>query len=244
MKIGVIGLGDTGQEVVARLLRRTCHDLYVYDPDHKACQKSVYYCETAAEVCDTCGVLFLALSSASDELALFNGVSSFFHPGSIIVDFTPLSPAQAHQNGNAFRRVRIGYLDCGIFAPNEQLTEHFLCFVGGNGKIFSRIYPLLRCIAPNCRHMGPAGRGQATRILCLSLAANLQHQIEQSVQLAETMGIGRDYFLDCIGGFDEIARPFAAISGNEPAFPLEELRQGEQIAGEMIQRAQKYQAKN
>ena len=70
MKIGVIGLGDTGQEVVARLLRRTCHDLYVYDPDHKACRKSVYYCDTAAEVCGNCGLTGSALFSIPAALLL------------------------------------------------------------------------------------------------------------------------------------------------------------------------------
>lgn len=236
MQLGVIGLGETGQELVERLLRCTCHDLYVYDPDNRLPAASVHVCDTAAQVFDACDVLFLALESAADQLALLNGVCEFLHSGSLVADLTPVSPAQAHKNANACRRAGIGYLDCGIFSPGGSLKEPFLCFVGGNGDVFARLCPLLRCFAPDCRHMGPSGRGQAVRMVCLSLAAGLERELERAAGLASELGIRRDHFLDAIGGFETVARPLAAIGGGEPAFSPAELEQGERVTVEIDRR--------
>lgn len=233
LKIGVIGLGAVGVQLVSRLLGRTCGDLYVYDPDRRSCAKAAIVCETAAQVCDACAIVFVALESTSDHLALLNGVCEFLHPGSAVVDFTPLSPAQAHQNANVFRRAQIDYLDCAIFSPDTDLDSPFLCFVGGSGAVFSRLCPLLRCIAPDCRHMGPAGRGHAARMLCLSLAAGLERELTHTAELAEQIGIERAYFLDALTDFSIIARPLAALAGEPPAFLPETLKQGERIAQEM-----------
>lgn len=242
LKIGVIGLGETGMQIVSRLLRRTCHDLYVYDPDGRSCQKAARLCNTAAQVCDACGVVFLALDTQNGQLALLNGVSEFLHPGSMVADFTPVSPAQAHKNANIFRRADIGYLDCGIFSPGGQIQEPFLCFVGGSGETFSRLNPLLRCVAPDCRHMGPSGRGQAVRMLCLSLAAGIERELEDAAQLAGTLGIPRDYFMDSIRVFESVAQPLAALTGDRPAFSAGELEEGRRIAGEIGRRAKAFQS--
>lgn len=244
MKIGVIGLGETGMEIVSRLLRRTCHDLYVYDPDGRPCRKTVRLCNTAAQVCDACGVVFLALDTQSDQLALLNGVSGFLRPGSMVADFTPVSPAQAHKNANIFRRAEIGYLDCGVFSPGGQIAEPFICFVGGGGETFSRLNPLLRCVAPDCRHMGPSGRGQAVRMLCLSLAAGIERELENAAGLAGSLGIRRDYFMDSIRLFESVAQPLAALTGDAPAFSAGELEEGDRISGEIGRRAKAFEITN
>lgn len=240
MNIGVIGLGAVGLEIVSRLLRRTCHDLYVYDPDGRACGKTVRTCSTAAQVCDTCKILFLALDSQPEQLALLNGICEFLHPGSLVADFTLTSPAQAHKNANACRRAEIAYLDCGVFSPGGRLREPFLCFVGGSGEAFSRLCPLLRCIAPDCRHMGPSGRGQAVRMLCLSLSAGLERELEKTVALAGALGLRRDYFLDSIAILESVAQPLAALDGASPAFDPEELTQGVRVTDEMERRARRF----
>lgn len=150
---------------------------------------------------------------------------------------TPISPAQAHKNANALRRAGIGYLDCGVFSPEGRLAEPFLCFVGGSGEVFSRLCPLLRCVAPDCRHMGPAGRGQAMRIICLSLAAGLERELEKAAGLAASLGVRRDYFLDSLRLFESVAQPLAELEGGTPAFPQKELEQAARIAKEMGRRA-------
>lgn len=236
MRLGVIGLGETGRELAARLLQCTCHDLYVYDPEGRRPSLTARFCETAAEVCDACGILFLALESADVQVALLNGVCEFLRAGSMVADLTPVSPAQAHKNANACRRAGIGYLDCGIFSPGGRLSEPFLCFVGGSGDVFAHLCPLLRCFAPDCRHMGPSGRGQALRMVCLSLAAGLERELEQAAALAGKLGVRRDYFFQSMAAFEAVARPLAALEGGEPAFSAAELEQGQRVAGEIGRR--------
>lgn len=237
MNIGVIGLGETGRELTARLLRATAHDLFVYDPDGRDCPGEVRRCATAAQVCDECGVLFLALDSESDQLALLNGVRPFFRKGSAVVDLTQISPALAHKNANAFRRFDVGYLDCGIFSKSGGLKEPFLFFVGGSGGLFQSLGALLRCIAPDCRYMGPAGRGQAVRLFCRALTAKLQGQVEDSVRLAASFGIPREAYLSALLELPEIGNPLGALGGGAAAFSAEALEQDERIVDEMARRA-------
>lgn len=240
MNIGIIGLGETGSEILLRLLRRTCHDIWAYDPDGRACDienDTVHTCTTAACICDACRILFVALESTAEQRALINGVFPFLREGTAIVDLTDCSPVQAHKNANALRRLGVGYLDCGIVSRNGCLSDPFLFLIGGDGALFSSLYTLLRCVAPDCRYMGPSGRGRAVRLICLALCARLQQQVEEAALLADSFGIRREAFFDALDPLPQIADPLAALHCRWPLLDSTELAKAEQLVAEMERRA-------
>ena len=180
--------------------------------------------------------IVIALAAPAELTALCNAVSSFLHTGQIIIDLTDTSPALAHSIANRMRRFDVSYLDCGIFGRNG-LTEPFSMFVGGNGESFSAVQSLIRCFAPECRYVGPSGRGQAMRIICRALASKLMCSIKDMEALAASFGVGRSAFIDLLGSFEEIAVPLAELEGKIPPFDYKELLRDAFLADEMARRA-------
>ena len=83
MEIGIIGLGRDGKIVLRHLLQKTVEDLAVYDPDGRTTRHPVRNYDTAAELCDHCETVILALETASDLTALCNGIAPYLHPGQL-----------------------------------------------------------------------------------------------------------------------------------------------------------------
>lgn len=237
LEIGIIGLGRDGKIVLRHLLQKTVEDLAVYDPDGRTTRHPVRNYDTAAELCDHCETVILALETASDLTALCNGIAPYLHPGQLFIDLTPASPALAHAVSNGMRRHGVRYIECGIYG-REGLEQPFLLFAGGSGEAFSAALPLLRCFAPDCRHLGPAGRGKAGRLLCRALDDSLQKAVAEIGDTASMLGIGRERFLDSLGGFSGIADPLAALGGGSPVFPRELLAADTDMVSQMRQRAE------
>ena len=235
MKIGVVGLDAAGCIIAGHLLAKTAHDICTYDPDGRRCG-TIVRCYTAAELFDQCERIVIALAAPAELTALCNAVSSFLHTGQIIIDLTDTSPSLAHSIANRMRRFDVSYLDCGIFGLNG-LTEPFSMFVGGNGESFSAVQSLIRCFAPECRYVGPSGRGQAMRIICRALASKLMCSIKDMEALAASFGVGRSAFIDLLGSFEEIAVPLAELEGKIPPFDYKELLRDAFLADEMARRA-------
>lgn len=242
MEIGVVGLGENAEIVIESLLRKTAHNLFVYDPDKEDCAQHVTICQTAAELCERCEVVFLLLETAADLTALCNSIMPFIQEGCILIDLTDISPALAHTISNGMRRHGAAYIDCGIFGA-KGMQDPFILFAGGNSETFARVQPLLRCFAPDLHYMGPAGRGKAVRLFCRALALRMQESIAQTAALADAFGIKKEYFLDSLAAFGKVAHPLASFSGGEPAILDERLEVDAQLVTEMAYRAQSLKEK-
>ncbi len=235
MNIGVIGLGELGQQAAVQLLNKTAQNLYVYDPDARSCPLVVQRCETAVALLERCDIVILALETAADLTALCNGVAPFLRRRHLLIDLTDISPALAHTIANGMRRYHVRYLECGIFGRNG-LTDPFLLFVGGSSTAYAEALPLLRCIAHDCRYMGPAGRGKAARLLCRWLAYKLEQTVEETATLAKRFALGES-FPEALADFVKIANPLAELEGKNAAFSMRELEQDAELMERMIRRA-------
>ena len=133
MEIGVIGLGGNGRAVVGQLLEKTARNLSVYDPDGRSVRRAVNVCATAAELCDRCDRIVVALDASADLTRLCNSIAPFVRPGQIFIDLTDTSPALAHAAANGMRRLGAAYIDCGVFG-REGLDGPFILFAGGRQR--------------------------------------------------------------------------------------------------------------
>ena len=133
MEIGVIGLGGNGRAVVGQLLEKTARNLSVYDPDGRSVRRAVNVCATAAELCDRCDRIVVALDASADLTRLCNSIAPFVRPGQIFIDLTDTSPALAHAAANGMRRLGAAYIDCGVFG-REGLDGPFILFAGGDSE--------------------------------------------------------------------------------------------------------------
>lgn len=259
MKIGIVGLDGFGRYVLAQLLTKTAYDLYVYGAPASRTElaQQAYRCRTAAEIFDCCDIVITIMHSVEELLSLYNTMAFLVRPGQIFLDMTLQGPAQANKNARAMRALGAYYFDCGIFsAPGAfdgktrvtaraaagqrpaNAQTRFLMFVGGNSTVYGRISPLLRCISPNCTHMGPAGRGQAVRLFCGALAYNLDGQVCEIARLARRFGIPPEIMYEALREFPKVANPLGRLGGGKPSFEPEQLYAQAQLVEEMRRRSE------
>src|SRR5262245_29425169 len=105
------------------------------------------WCESPAEVARNCDVLMLNVTDTPDvETVLFgeSGAMDGLARGTVVVDFSTISPSGARECANRLAAKGIAFLDAPVTggqigAQNATLT----IMVGGDKAAFERVRPLL-----------------------------------------------------------------------------------------------------
>lgn len=219
MRLGFIGLGNMGSELVRHLLTAG-HTLATYARSERsrtqARRLGLSLVASPAEVAQASEVVFTMVTAGSDVESVALGPDGIVHgasPGSILVDMSTISPAVARDVARRLGERDIAMLDApvsgGVAAAK---TASLTFFVGGDQAVFERTRPLLECLGKAIFHMGPLGTGQATKLANqIALLANLQGAAEAllfareqgadaaKVRAAVMTGLGASRMLDVLG---------------------------------------------
>lgn len=219
MRLGFIGLGNMGSELVRHLLAAG-HTLTTYargkrSRDH-ATRLGVKMVASPADVAATSEVVFTMVTAGGDveSIALApKGLADGASPELIHVDMSTISPAITRRVGERLGKQGVAMLDApvsgGVVAAKAASLTFF---VGGDGPTFERVRPLLDCMGKIIFHMGPLGTGQVTKLAnqiaqlaCLQGAAEaLLFAREQGADVARVReavmtGYGASRMLDVLG---------------------------------------------
>jgi len=229
MRLGFIGLGNMGSELVRHLLAAG-HTLTAYARSERsrahARRLGLSLVASPAKVAQASEVVLTMVTAGSDveSVALGpDGIVQGASPGSILVDMSTISPAIARDVARRLGERDIAMLDTpvsgGVAAAK---TASLTFFVGGDQAVFERTRPLLECMGKTIFHMGPLGTGQVAKLANqIALLANLQGAAEAllfareqgadaaKVREAVMTGLGASRMLDVLGK-KMIERDFAA----------------------------------
>ena len=229
MRLGFIGLGNMGSELVRHLLAAG-HTITTYTRGERsrahAIRLGLSLVATPAKVAAASEVVFTMVTAGGDveSVALGpHGLVDGASPGLIHVDMSTISPAIARRVGERLGERGIATLDApvsgGVVAAKAASLTFF---VGGDKTTFERVRPLLDCMGKQIFHMGPRGTGQVTKLAnqiaqlaCLQGAAEaLLFAREQGadpakVREAVMTGYGASRMLDVLGK-KMVERDFAA----------------------------------
>ncbi|MEK7206975.1 MAG: NAD(P)-dependent oxidoreductase, partial [Pseudomonadota bacterium] len=186
MRLGFIGLGNMGSELVRHLLAAG-HTLTIYARGERsrahASRLGLSPVASPAEVAQASEVVFTMVTAGSDVESVALGPQGLVHGaalGLILVDMSTISPAITRDVARRLAERGIAMLDApvsGGVAAAKTATLTF--FVGGEQAIFERTRPLLECMGKTIFHMGPLGTGQVTKLANqIALLANLQGAAE------------------------------------------------------------------
>ena len=229
MRIGFIGIGNMGSEMVRHLLAAG-HTITTYvrgkHSRERACGLGLTIANTPAEVAAASEVVFTIVTAGKDVEAIVLGQEGIMYgaqPGSILVDMSTISPAITRRVAEQLHASDIAMLDApvsgGVAAAK---TAALTIFAGGEAVIFERVRPLLELMGKAIFHMGPSGTGQVTKLsnqICQ--LANLQGTAEAllfaraqgadvaKVREAIMTGYGASRMLDVLGK-KMVDRDFAA----------------------------------
>jgi 3-hydroxyisobutyrate dehydrogenase-like beta-hydroxyacid dehydrogenase len=204
-KLGFIGLGVMGGNMVARLLDKG-HTVTGYNRTRSKAQplidKGMQWANSPAAVCDASDVIFSMVtnSSALAEVAeASNGVLAGIGAGKIWIDMSTVSPAMSRGLAAKAREKGADMLDAPVSGSPVTLQQGKLSvMVGGRADTFERVKSLLLDIGPKVTHVGDNGLALVMKIACnLSLAVQML-AFSEGVLLAEKSGIKRAVAVDVL----------------------------------------------
>lgn len=204
-KLGYIGLGTMGREMVKRLLGRG-HTVTGYNRTRfkaeSLIEEGMRWADSPAAVCREAEVIFTMVANSEALEAIAggpDGLLSGLSVGKVIVEMSTISPAYSKDLARRVREKGADLVDSPVSGSVSTLQEGKLSLmVGGRRETFDRMQPLLLDVGPKVTYVGENGLG-----LSMKIAANLSLAVQmlafcEGVLLAEKSGIPRETAVDVL----------------------------------------------
>lgn len=196
MTVALIGAGAMGGAIGARLLE-TGQTLKVFDLDAdkvaELVAKGAVATTSAAQAAEGADSVITSLNSARIvELALFgdNGAADGASKGTVFIDMSSIDPETTKRLAVQAADAGFGWVDSPLSggAPKAAIGELTL-MAGGTEADIAKAYETLKHVAGNYTHMGPAGAGQATKLINQVLCGLGFLAVAEATKLAEDAGV-------------------------------------------------------
>ncbi len=204
-KLGYVGLGVMGGQMVARLLEKG-HTVTGYNRTRARAEwlieKGMKWAESPRAVCEAADVTLTMVtnSAALSEITEGpDGILAAMGKGKILVDMSTVSPEMSRAVAAKVRERGADMLDAPVSGSVITLQQGKLAvMVGGRRETFERVKPLLEDIGPKVTHVGDNGLALSMKIATnLSLAVQML-AFSEGVLLAEKSGIARETAVDVL----------------------------------------------
>ena len=202
-KLGFIGLGVMGGNMVARLLEKG-HAVTGYNRTRSKAQplidKGMKFGESPKAVASDADITFSMVTNAAALAAITEGPDGLLAglgAGKFYIDMSTVSPEISRALAAKVREKGADMIDAPVSGSVITLQQGRLSvMVGGRKETFERLLPLLLDIGPKVTHVGDNGVA-----LCMKIALNLQLAVQmmgfcEGVLLAEKSGISREVAVD------------------------------------------------
>jgi 3-hydroxyisobutyrate dehydrogenase-like beta-hydroxyacid dehydrogenase len=204
-KLGFVGLGVMGSEMVVRLLARG-HTVTGYNRTRgkaeRLIERGMKWADSPRSVAEASDVVFSMVTNSAALGAVIEGPTGILggqRAGKTLVDMSTVSPSYSREVAAKVREKGADMLDAPVSGSVITLQEGKLSvMVGGRRETFERLKPLLEDIGPKVTYVGDNGLALAMKIAVnLSLAVQML-AFSEGVLLAEKSGIAREVAVDVL----------------------------------------------
>mgnify|MGYP003329793952 FL=1 len=215
MKVGFIGVGNMGGPMCRNIIKRSNHQVTVFDLNPaalKACTdvggtaaKSVAEATKGADLIMTS----LPMPKHVEAVALGdNGILANISKGQTFIDLSTNAPSMVKKIGEAFAAKGIPMLDAPVSGGTTGAEAATIAImVGGDKKVFDDALPVLQSFSANVIHMGALGNGTVAKLV------NNMLSFCNMAALCEGMMLGTKYGLDP----EKLLHVISTSSGNSNA---------------------------
>src|ERR1700734_1414907 len=198
-KLGFIGLGVMGGNMVARLLEKG-HTVTGYNRTRSKAQglidKGMKFADSPKAVAVASDVTFSMVTNSAALAAVTEGADGLLAgmaPGKFYIDMSTVSPEVSRALAAKVREKGADMIDAPVSGSVITLQQGKLSvMVGGSKETFERLKPLLLDLGPKVTYVGDNGLALAMKIAVnLSLAVQML-AFSEGVLLAEKSGIPRE----------------------------------------------------
>jgi len=218
-KLGFVGLGVMGSEMVLRLLSKG-HTVTGYNRTsskaERLVQKGMKWGDSPRAVAAAADVVFSMVTNSAALEAIVEGpegILAGLTPGKFYVDISTVSPEYSRVVAAKVRAKGCDMVDAPVSGSVITLQEGKLSvMVGGSRETFEKLKPILLEIGPKVTLVGDNGLALVMKIATnLSLAVQML-AFSEGVLLAEKSGISREIAVEVLVN-SAIASPMIKYRG-------------------------------
>lgn len=203
MKIGFIGLGIMGESMCENIVKK--HNDTVFCNDHKQSQidKLVSFgavgCATNIEVAEKADVIITMIPTSKHVREAYAEMLPYLSEGKICIDMSTIEPDASVEVANMLKANGIQFADCPVVRSKADAIAGTLGVLAGCDKeLFDVIEPILSYMGSKVIYMGENGKGLAAKICHNTLVAQIQNGVNETLILAQKLGISIDNFADAV----------------------------------------------
>ena len=218
-KLGFVGLGVMGGNMVARLLEKG-HTVTGYNRTKSKAQwlidKGMKWGDSPRAVAEASDITFSMVTNSAALTEVFEGPDGMLAgvtAGKFLIDMSTVSPAISCKLAERVREKGGDMVDAPVSGSVITLQQGKLSvMVGGRAETFEKLKTVLGDIGPKVTHVGENGLALVTKIATnLSLAVQML-AFSEGVLIAEKCGIKRDVVVDVLT-HSVIASPMVQYRG-------------------------------
>lgn len=195
-RVGFIGLGTMGREMVRNLLKAG-HAVRAYDVRPEAvAELAAEGAVAAASPADAAAGADIAITMLPDtphvEAVVYGEHGLLRAPpvGRLVVDMSTISPVAVRRMATDLAAAGIAFLDAPVSGgPVGAKNAALSIMVGGEAEAFAKARPVLDAMGTTITHVGAPGAGQAVK-LCNQLVCGINIQaVCEALALARASGV-------------------------------------------------------
>jgi len=229
--IGFIGVGVMGEPICRHVASKSGKAVYAYDvasePLERLAAHGVKVALSVREVAERCETIFLSLPGAVEVKEVCVGRASLLihmRPGGYIIDLSTVPVGLARDLEGRFAARELHFIDAPVARTRAAAEEGRLSvMVGCKEALFARIQPLLAYFASDVTHCGPAGAGQAMKLINNMLLFQNVAALAEALAVIRGLGLDPQKALEVLskGSADSFALRHHAMKAMLPnQFPL------------------------
>lgn len=244
--IGVVGAGVMGRRA-AEALAAAGHPVFVYDVAPRATAglpSGLIALPTLAEVATKTSLVLMYLPGpreVSDCVAGPGGLLESAPAGTTLVDQSTVDPETSQRLWALAGEKSVAYLDAPVLGRPAMVGKWSLV-VGGRAEDVERCTPVLKVLAANVFHIGPAGSGNQVKLLNQLMFGAINAMTAEMMAIAERIGIAPALLYETITAsqagtvsnlFRELGARIAGDDYDNPTFSVDLLIKDVRLAAEM-----------
>ena len=193
MKIGIVGLGKMGANMVARLLRGG-HAVVATDLDEDAIRAAETEGARGARSLDDLvkeleapRAVWVMVPAGDPTETTLNELTARLSAGDIVIDGGNSNYKDSMRRARALAEKGLHLVDAGTSGGVWGLTEGYSLMVGGDAEAVDRIRPVLETLAPGADegwgHVGPSGAGHFVKMVHNGIEYGLMQAYAEGFEL-------------------------------------------------------------
>ena len=194
MKLGFIGLGKMGANMVERLLINGGHNVVVYDMNPDAIRQLVLKGAISSDSLEHCvsllperKVVWLMVPSGKPVDETIDILKKILGRNDIVIDGGNSHYKDSMRRAELLKEVNIHFLDCGTSGGIWGLKNGYSLMSGGNKEASDYLYPVYKTLAPEggYTYCGGSGAGHFVKMVHNGIEYGLMQAYAEGFEMLE-----------------------------------------------------------